>query len=757
MLLWLILCLSIIICIVQGVQFPSNAMSEVLSEEKSIPTRDGNNSDIDDGSRELDIDVVDEIREKKFLDDAMKAVLDPNSIISHSNYDIVSSFKNQLKTLDNANISLNAFMDEMDQLSLEVCKTSQAALWEYLTNINSEIKKNKMIQIAAEEDEIKKHYWNTLKKRYVSHELSLNDPTIQRKIRIIKERAINVQMPQSKLREEIETMQRIWSRVTVCAYNSTCSLEDSARSMSDPYISFADVIKIFKTSDDTDELVYYWKAFRDVTGKKIRPIFKEYVARMNSVAIYENFTDAADMWQYAFQDDNFVKNVDRIWSEIKPLYDTLHRYVRGKLATHYKNDMSNGERNIPAHILGNLWAQDWQAIYPKVVAYPGFPRPQIQDHETITSKNLFDAIDEFHTSLGFESAKDSFEDIQEITSTANCLPSSHDMCDGVHYKIKWCGGGVSDVVTELSRAARLLGHVQYFKHYRNQPPLYRDGPIPGFHDAISDIVAVQLTTPEHLQTLNFVTTDASPEATMNHLLWQALEKLPLMGFAYVLDRWRWDVFGNSSLKDWNAHWWELRMKETRISAPVPRDENDLDAASKYHVVSHVQYITYLVSHVLEFQILLSLCRQRNHSGPLHECSLRGDREAGRKLSEGMALGASENWRSVLKSITGQTELSTEGILEYFDPLQKFLNEENLKMPVDKYDFSKIASIVVGIGIVVLTVSVVIIYCVRKYNMCLGTFAACGIGRNGSLDIATHDMPQNKKEDLDSTRVCEDKV
>ncbi|XP_050562814.1 angiotensin-converting enzyme isoform X1 [Spodoptera frugiperda] len=739
-------CLLIIASSSLALQFPPNPTSDMSADEK-LQKANKTLDQSDESGHEVETDG-DEVKEKKFLDDAMRTVLDPNTLIVKTN-DIVETFKYQLDELDKVNASLDVFMDEMDKLSLDVCKTSQQALWSYVTDINNETKKNKMVRIAAEEDEIKKQYWDILKKKYLNNEQLMNDPKMKRKIRIIKERGTNVQMPQSKQREEIDTMQRIWSRVTVCAYNMSCGSEDSVRTMSD-------VISIFKTSNDTKELSYYWKVYRDTTGKKIRPIFKDYVVRMNRVAESENFTDAGDMWRYAFEDDNFVKTVDRIWKEIKPFYDLLHNYVRGKLKFLYRDVLRSNDKLIPAHILGNLWAQEWQAIYPKVAAYTDYIRPKLPPNETIHSKDLFDAVDEFHQSLGFESAKDSYQDIKETMTTANCLPSSHDMCDGVNYKIKWCGEKVTDIVVGLSRAARLLGHVQYFKHYRNLPPLYRDGPNPAFHDAISDIVAVQLTSPEHLKTLNLVKVETGPEVTLNHLLWVALEKFPLMAYAYVLDKWRWDVFGNSSLDHWNQHWWDLRIKETGVSPPVLRNESDLDPAAKYHVVSHVQYITYLISHVLEFQILLSLCKKANHTGPLHECSIYGVKEAGKLLSDGMALGASEDWRTVLQAMTGETELSTEGILQYFADLQTFLKEENSKLAaLNEGDMDQSAPIIVGAIVVLLTILIIVLYCVKKHDFGGKVFSACGLSKNGSLDIVTNELPQGKTNEVDG--ISEDKV
>lgn len=117
-------------------------------------------------------------------------------------------------------------------------------------------------------------------------------------------------------------------------------------------VQFADVIAVFKRNNDTKELLYFWKAFRDGTGKQIRPTFNDYVTRMNNVAQSENFTDAGDMWRYTFEDDHFEETVSRLWSEIKPLYKLLHTYVRIKLKKYFKSELSKKEKTIPAHVLG---------------------------------------------------------------------------------------------------------------------------------------------------------------------------------------------------------------------------------------------------------------------------------------------------------------------------------------------------------------------------------------------------------------------
>lgn len=116
---------------------------------------------------------------------------------------------------------------------------------------------------------------------------------------------------------------------------------------------FSDIISTFKSSNDSEELSYYWRAYRDATGKKIRPIFKDYVIRMNNIAVSENFSDAGDMWRYAFEDNDFTETVDRLWAEIKPLYNILHGYVRAKLKTYHNKELNKDNTAIPAHLLGN--------------------------------------------------------------------------------------------------------------------------------------------------------------------------------------------------------------------------------------------------------------------------------------------------------------------------------------------------------------------------------------------------------------------
>lgn len=121
----------------------------------------------------------------------------------------------------------------------------------------------------------------------------------------------------------------------------------------------------------------------------------------------------------------------------------------------------------------------------------------------------------------------------------------------------------------------------------------------------------------------------------------------------------------------------------------------------------------------------------------------------------MSLGASEDWATVLEAITGETELSTKGILEYFATLSDFLKEENAKLASEEEDMDQSAPIIVGSVVVLLTILIIILYCVKKHDIGSKMFSVCGLSKNGSLDIVTNEVPQGKANEIDG--ICEDKV
>ena len=60
---------------------------------------------------------------------------------------------------------------------------------------------------------------------------------------------------------------------------------------------------------------------------------------------------------------------DRLWNQVKPLYDQLHCYARTRLESKYPGEGSvNGM--LPAHLMGNMWQQDWSNLWDLLEPYP---------------------------------------------------------------------------------------------------------------------------------------------------------------------------------------------------------------------------------------------------------------------------------------------------------------------------------------------------------------------------------------------------
>lgn len=186
----------------------------------------------------------------------------------------------------------------------------------------------------------------------------------------------------------------------------------------------------------------------------------------------------------------------------------------------------------------------------------------------------------------------------------------------------------------------LQGHIQYYIQYKNQPFVLRRGANPGFHEAIGDTIALSVANPHHLLKIGLLDEyKNTKEDNINALYKEGLQRIAFLPFGLLVDKWRWDVFsGKTPKSEWNKHWWDLRLKYQKVSPPVDRSEIDFDAGAKFHVGADSKYISYFVSHILEFSFYKALCIEANEYGtskpdrPLHECDFYRSKEAGKKLA-----------------------------------------------------------------------------------------------------------------------------
>lgn len=396
------------------------------------------------------------------------------------------------------------------------------------------------------------------------------------------------------------------------------------------------------------------------------------------------------MWRSKYEDDKLIENVDKLWSQVEPLYKELHTYVRYQLLDMYGDKMDKKSRSIPAHLLGNMWAQNWVNLYDRIKPFKNassVDATKKMNDLKYDAKKMFEMSDEFYQSLGLPSSAVSYSDKAVIEKpsdrTITCHASAWDFCDGEDFRIKMC---TKTNMEDFVVVHHEMGHIMYYLLYKDQPLLYRTGANPGFHEAVGDTIALSVSTPQHLRAVNLLDEYADTEAdNINALFHMALERVAFLPFGLLIDKWRWDVFsGKVNESNWNQHWWKLREQYQKVKAPTDRMEEFFDPGAKYHIPADSQYIAYFVAHILEFSFYKSLCIEAgqydaaNPLKPLHKCDFYNNKAAGAKLKAGLELGFSEHWSVALEKLTGEKEVSAQALLDYFKPLQDFLKKENLK-------------------------------------------------------------------------------
>ena len=441
--------------------------------------------------------------------------------------------------------------------------------------------------------------------------------------------------------------------------------------------------EILAKSRKYDELTEAWKGWHGV-GAGMREDYTQFVALANEGARELGFKDLGVMWRagYDMSPEEFDAESERLWQQVKPLYAGLHCYARARLARRYGEDKVPAGKAIPAQLLGNMWAQEWNKIYPDILK--PYPAASIETADARLTAQKWDPVrmahsaESFYTSLGFPQLPKTFWERSMFARPRDrevvCHASAWDLASAGDVRIKAC---LEPTEEDLYTIYHELGHVYYFISYANQPYLFRDGANDGFHEAIGDTVNLSVT-PAYLARIGLIRAAApSHEALINQQMKMALEKIAFLPFGRLIDQWRWRVFsGEITPENYNSSWWELRRRYQGIAPPVPRTEADFDPGAKYHIPSNTPYTRYFLSFILQFQFHKALCAAAGNQGPLNECSNYGSREAGRRFADMLSLGASQPWQDALEKLTGTRRIDAAAITEYFQPLMQWLNEQN---------------------------------------------------------------------------------
>jgi len=442
-------------------------------------------------------------------------------------------------------------------------------------------------------------------------------------------------------------------------------------------------------SRDPKELEQLWTGWHQISPP-MRDKYARLVELSNQGAREFGFKDTGDLWRsnYDMTPAEFSAELERVWGQLEPLYRELHAYVRFKLIQKYGVAAERPDGMIPAHLLGNMWAQEWGNVYDIVAPAPmgnykmydleAALKQQIGPvSELEAGKKMAKYGEGFFTSLGFEPLPATFWERSQFIKPRDrdvvCHASAWDVDNDQDLRIKMCIKVGADDFTVVHHEE---GHNFYQRAYRKQPFIFRGGANDGFHEAIGDAIALSIT-PSYLKTLKLIDTVPPVEADIPLQLRTALDKIAFLPFGLLIDKWRWEVFsGQVKPADYNKAWWELREKYQGVAPPNSRTEADFDPGAKYHIPGNVPYARYFLARIYQFQFYKAMCDASGYKGPLNRCSFYGSKEAGAKLNAMLEAGQSKPWQETLKAMTGQDHLDAGPMMEYFAPLYQWLKQQN---------------------------------------------------------------------------------
>ncbi|MEO8360333.1 MAG: M2 family metallopeptidase [Vicinamibacteria bacterium] len=451
-------------------------------------------------------------------------------------------------------------------------------------------------------------------------------------------------------------------------------------------LDLGELSNILVKSRDPKEMEEAWSGWHAI-AKPMKSDFTRFVELQNKGARQLGFKDNGALWRskYDMAPDAFAKEVDRLWEQVKPLYVSLHAYVRKRLRETYGPNVVPEKGPIPAHLLGNMWAQQWGNIEPLVApkdADPGFDLTARLKDKKVDELGMVRYGERFFTSLGFDPLPETFWKRSLFAKPKDrevvCHASAWDVDNDNDLRIKMC---IEVNAEDFTTIHHELGHNFYQRAYNTKPFLFRDSANDGFHEAIGDTIALSIT-PSYLKKIGLIDKEPPASKDIGLLLRMALDKIAFLPFGLLVDQYRWKIFsGEITPANYNKAWWDLRLKYQGIAPPGTRTEEDFDAGAKYHVAANVPYTRYFLAHIQQFQFHKALCAAAGQTGPLNRCSIYDSKEAGAKLNAMLSMGVSKPWPDAMEALTGSRQMDATAILDYFAPLQKWLDEQNKGVPI----------------------------------------------------------------------------
>lgn len=599
--------------------------------------------------------------------------------------------------------SADAFIARANRSIEEVTPEITSAQWLSSTYINADSQR-----VAAGANERWLTLRNALVEQAKTYDEAAQTPATARALHILKTDAA---MPAPRDPARLKELAGIATRMEA-AYGAGkwCRDGEAAKDCLD--IGQISEILADTATSTYDEQLAAWEGWHTVSPP-MRADYRRFVELTNEGAKEMGYANTGEVWRagYDMTPAEFQAETDRLWNQVKPLYTQLQCYTRGKLVEKY-GDKGQVDGMLPAHLTGNLWQQDWGNLWPILEPYKGVGSLDIntalrQQRDDALNASVAQAgglgkltaerqvelsrqadldiatkmtrlAEGFYTGLGMPALPGSFytdsQLIQPRDRDVVCHASAWPMDTHGEVRIKMC---IKPTEEELTTIYHELGHIFYYMAYKEQPPLFQNGAHDGFHEAIGDTIVLSMT-PEYLASIGLLDQTAmSEQAVINAQMRMALAKVAFLPFGLMIDRWRWGVFdGSIAPENYNAAWWELKAKYQGVAPAQARGEDFFDPGAKYHVPGNTPYTRYFLSHILQFQFYKALCDAAGHNGPLYQCNFAGNAEAGKRFWAMLAAGSSQPWQKTLKELTGGEQMDAAPVLEYFAPLNAWLEKQN---------------------------------------------------------------------------------
>ncbi|CAH1642953.1 unnamed protein product [Spodoptera littoralis] len=425
----------------------------------------------------------------------------------------------------------------------------------------------------------------------------------------------------------------------------------------------SDFDRMMAFSKNEEVLRWLWLVWREKVGPPMKEPYRRLVSIENKAARRNGYLNIGVSWREELEVTKLREVSRQLYNSIKPLYSLLHGVMRFYLRRFY-GDIVPAHGPIPAHLLGNLWSQNWEPLADLLL-----PR-NIDLDENIRKLNwtvlhMAKRAEDFYQSLGLPAMTDTFwrESVfsRENNSDARCHGTAADMFQDGDFRLLYC----SDISKEdFNVLHHELGHIQYYMAYEQQPAIYRQANA-ALHETIGDAIMYGVLTPQHLNRLGLINDsllytgnnqpsntivkdenannevkDHDEELFLNKvveeklkeahvllndketpklledkdvttdtilLLKQALNKLPQIPFSLAVDEYRWKYF-EGNVREVNKEFWSLVEELQGVAAPGERGERYFDAGAKFHVPDNTPYIRYFLSSFLQHQLFEKLCK-----------------------------------------------------------------------------------------------------------------------------------------------------